>query len=155
ASHHDQPLALVAMGGSAPTPRGGFVADVIEVQSLEELDARIRGKIVYFHNPMDADSVRKGRALEAYSKAAAFRTKGASRAAVYGARAVLIHSLASASLRTPHTGNVRYDETAERIPAAALSAEDAMLVHRLLARDEAVRIHLVLESEQKPDTESA
>src|SRR5262249_25141518 len=104
---------------------------------------------VYFHNPMESPS------LEAYRHAAVFRTEGASRAAVHGAQAVLIRSVGWASLRTPHAGSLRYTGDAPRIPAAALSAEDALLVHRLLARGETVRIHLSLQSEMLADEESS
>ena len=98
-SHNDQRLVLSAMGGSVATPPGGATAEVIELRSFDELDARVDGKIVYFDNPMD------GHSLEAYRRAVVFRSEGASRAAACGAMAVLIRSVGSASLRsrTPAT----------------------------------------------------
>jgi inner membrane transporter RhtA len=154
-SHNDQPLVLSAFGGSVATPERGIVAEVVERTSFEQLDASIAGKIVYFDNPMDMTLVRAGRALEAYQRAAIFRAEGCSRAAKHRAVAVLIRSLASASLRTPHTGAVRYDSDVPKIPGASLSAEDAMLVHRLLARGDRVRVHLTLQSSMLPEVESA
>ncbi|HEY8182087.1 MAG TPA: M20/M25/M40 family metallo-hydrolase [Thermoanaerobaculia bacterium] len=148
-SHNDQRLVLTAMGGSVATPPGGVTAEVIELRSFDELDARVDGKIVCFDNPM------QGHSLEAYRRAVVFRSEGASRAAACGAMAALIRSVGSASLRTPHTGSVKYDEKTPKIPAAALSAEDAMLVHRLLARGDRVRIRLSLESAMLPRLESA
>ncbi len=154
-SHNDQPLALSAFGGSVSTPDDGITAEVVEVKSFDELDASVEGKIVYFDSAMDMDLVREGRALEAYRRVGMFRSGGASRAAAHGAVAVLIRSLGSASLRTSHTGSVTYDPAQPKIPGASLSAEDAMLVRRLLARGDRVRIHLRLQSTMLPDVESA
>lgn len=103
---------------------------------------------------MDMGLVRSGRTFEAYSKAVDFRSKGPDKASEYGAAAVVIRSVASASLRTPHTGALSY-EHGKKIPAAAMSTEDAMLVHRLLAKGEQVRMHLVLTPRTLPDVESA
>ena len=158
-SHFDQPLVLTALGGSVATPASGITAEVVEVRSYEELEklgrASVRGKIVFYYNPMDMALVEQGKAFEAYSKAVTFRGTGASRAAEYGAVASVIRSVASASLRSPHTGSLRYDEKQPRIPAAALSTEDADLVHRLLAKGERVRMHLVLTPRTLPDVQSA
>jgi Zn-dependent M28 family amino/carboxypeptidase len=85
----------------------------------------------------------------------AFRGAGASRAAELGAVGSLIRSVGSASLRTPHTGSLRYDPKQPKIPAAAMTAEDAMLVHRLLAKGEKVRMQMVLTPKTLPDVESA
>ena len=157
-SHNDQKIVLTALGGSVATPAKGVTADVVEVNSydeLKELGAKIKGKIVYYNNPMDMDLVHGGRAFEAYRKAVQFRSTGASRAAEYGAVATVIRSVASASLRTPHTGALRYDAKLPKIPSAAMTTEDAMLVHRLIARGDRVRMHLVLTPRTLPDVESA
>ena len=157
-SHNDQRLVLTALGGSVATPAKGITANVIEVNSFDELKTlgdAVKGKIVYFNNPMDMALVTARRSFEAYRRAVIFRTEGASRAAAYGAAAVLIRSVGSASLRTPHTGTVRYDANLPKIPAAALTAEDAMLVHRLIGRGEQVRVHLTLLSKVLPDVDSA
>jgi carboxypeptidase Q len=157
-SHNHQKIVLTALGGSVATPVKGITADVIEVSSydeLKQLGARVKGKIVYYNNPMDMDLVRGGRSFEAYRRAVEFRGTGASHAAEYGAVAAVIRSVASASLRAPHTGAMRYDPKFPKIPTAALSVEDAMLVHRLLAKGQRVRMHLVLTPKTLPDVESA
>ncbi|MBV8519457.1 MAG: M20/M25/M40 family metallo-hydrolase [Acidobacteria bacterium] len=156
-SHNDQKIVLTALGGSVATPENGITADVVEVSSFEELDRlgrKVAGKIVYFNNPIDMSLVESGRAFDAYSKAVEFRGAGPSHAAQYGAVAALIRSVASASLRSPHTGSLRYDEKQPKIPGAALSVEDALLVHRLLAKGERVRMHLVLTPRTLPDAPS-
>jgi hypothetical protein len=157
-SHHDQKIVLTALGGSVATPPKGITADVVEVTSydeLKQLGAKLKRKIVYYDNPMDMELVRSGRAFEAYRRAVQFRSSGASRAAEFGAVATLIRSVASASLRSPHTGALRYDAKLPKIPSAALSVEDAMLIHRLIARGDRVRMHLVLTPKTLADVESA
>ena len=157
-SHMDQKIVLTAIGMSVPTPAAGITADVIEANSFDELKAlgaKVKGKIVFFNNPMDMELVRSNRAFEAYGKAVVYRSAGASRAAEYGAKAVVIRSVGSASLRTPHTGSLRYDPKQPKIPAAAMTAEDAMLVHRLLQRGDRVRMNLVLTPRELPEVASA
>ena len=157
-SHRDQQIILTALGGSVATPAKGITADVIEVNSYDELKSlgeKVRGKIVFYNNPMDMELVRSHRSFEAYRKAVEFRGSGASRAAEYGAVAAVIRSVASASLRTPHTGAMRYDPKQPRIPAAALTVEDAMLVDRLLKKGDRVTMRLVLTPQTLPDVASA
>jgi Zn-dependent M28 family amino/carboxypeptidase len=157
-SHNGQKIVLTALGGSVATPVKGITADVVEVGSydeLKQLGAKVKGKIVVYNNPMDMELVRGGRSFEAYRRAVEFRGTGASHAAEYGAVAALIRSVESASLRTQHTGAMRYDPKMPKIPAAAMTAEDAMLVHRLLAKGQRVRMHVVLTPKTLPDVESA
>ena len=157
-SHMGQKVVLTALGGSVATPPAGITAEVVEAGSFDELKAlgaKVKGKIVFFYVPMDMELVRAHRAFEAYSKAVEYRAAGPSRAAEYGAKAVVIRSVDSASLRSPHTGSLRYDPKLPRIPAAAMSAEDAMLVHRLLERGERVRMHLLLTPRDLPDVASS
>lgn len=157
-SHNDQKIILTALGGSIATPPAGITADVVEVNSFDELKqlgTKVKGKIVYYNNPMDLELVKSRRAFEAYSRAVIYRGSGASRAAEYGAVAALIRSVGSASLRTPHTGAMRYDAKQPKIPSAAMTIEDADLVHRLLGRGDRVRMHLVLTPKTLPDVDSA
>jgi len=158
-SHRNQKIVLTSLGNSMGTPPEGITADVIELTSFDQLKTlgreKIAGKIVFFHVPMDMEKVRSGKAFDAYSDAVIYRGIGPSRAAEYGAKAVVIRSVASASLRTPHTGSLRYDEKQPKIPGAAMTTEDALLVHRLLARGEKVRMHLTLTPKMLPDVASA
>lgn len=157
-SHNDQRIVLTALGGSVATPAAGITAELVEVNNYDELKAlrsKVKGKIVVYNNPMNLEMVRGGRAFEAYREAVEYRGRGASRAAEYGAVAALIRSVASASLRTPHTGAMRYDEKLPKIPAAAMTVEDSLLVHRLLAKGEKVRMHLTLTPKTLADVQSA
>lgn len=158
-SHNNQPLLLTTLGGSVATPPDGITADIVEATSFEELATlgrdRIAGRIVFLNRAMDMDLVRAGHSFDAYRKAQEFRTKGADQASPYGALAVVIRSVASDSLRTPHTGAVKYEGKVKKIPTAALTAEDALLVHRLLASGDKVRMHLLLRPRTLDDVESA
>ena len=149
-----QELSLTALGGSVATPRKGLTAEVIEVRSFEELAARgdeVKGKIVYYHSTMDLAL----NPFEAYSQAVVFRSRGAIEAARLGAVGSLIRSLATVSLRTPHTGAMSYDPDVPRIPHAALSTEDGDLLHRLIADGEKPTLRFTLTPRREPDVESA
>lgn len=157
-SHRDQEIVLTALGRSVATPAGGIEAEVVEVSSLDEIDElceKARGKIVLYNVPMDMDLVESGRAFEAYGKAVTARGAGADRASKYGALAALVRSVGSDSLRTPHTGSLRYGDEVPRIPGAAVTTEDADLIHRLLARGETVTMKLTLTPRTLSEVESA
>lgn len=144
-----QALSLTALGGSPPTPAGGLEADVVEVPSLAELRGRVpavRGRIVFFNHSMSVASD--------YRRFAELRSKGPALAASLGAVGALVRSLATASMRSPHTGATQFKEGEPTIPAAAISVEDAQLLHRLLAAGP-VRVHLALGCRILPDAMSA
>lgn len=139
-------LAVTALGGSVG---GDFTAEVVEAGSLDELAAlgeRARGKLVFFNHSMHTPA--------GYGQSVAMRSHGPSAAGRLGAAGVLLRSLATASLRSPHTGMTSPEEGAPRIPAAAISVEDAELLHRLLTRGP-VRVHLALGCRWLPDADSA
>jgi len=143
------PLALTALGGSVGTPAGGVTGEVVEARSIAEIAAlgdKARGKIVFLNHTMGT----KG----GYGDFVGLRTRGPSEAGKLGAAAVVLRSLATASLRSPHTGMLIYDPAAPRIPAAAVSVEDAELIHRLLQRG-TVRIRLGLGCRWLRDADSA
>ena len=150
-----QPLVMLGLGGSVGTPPEGIVAPVAVVSSYEELEtlgrAKVEGRIVLYDNPF----VRTGDEMSDYGRAVKYRSGGASAAARLGAAAVLIRSVATASLRTPHTGMLSYAVDAPKIPAAAVTIEDAMLVRRLFESGEEVRVRLVMGARTEPDADSA
>ncbi|MDD9946770.1 MAG: M20/M25/M40 family metallo-hydrolase, partial [Myxococcales bacterium] len=49
-------------------------------------------------------------------------------------------------LSTPHTGTLRYDEDKPRIPAAAITVEDAAFIARLAGRGLPVEVRLTMEA---------
>jgi len=147
-------LALLALGGSVPTPAGGLTAEVVEVRTFEELErlgeAAVRGKIVLYGQAM----VRSGEDGPGYGTVASLRTRGAVAAAKLGAVGALIRSLGTASFRLPHTGATHYEEGVAQLPFAALAAEDAELIHRLLEQGP-VKVRLELGCSTGPDVPSA
>jgi carboxypeptidase Q len=150
-----RPLALhlLGLGGSIGTPARGITAPVLVVQSFDELTRRAaeaKGKIVLFDVPLAADRP----AFEAYDQAVQYRVNGAIAGARVGARAILIRSVASASIQSPHTGIMRYDSAVAPIPAAALSVEDAALLHRMQQRGEPVVVRLTMGARSLPDAPS-
>ena len=142
-----QPLALTALGGSASTGPAGLTAEVLEVESLEQVAAlgdAAHGKILFFNPVMHV--------AQDYGMATKLRSHGASAASKAGAAAMVVRSLATASFRSPHTGLTHFDEGALPIPAAAISTEDAERLHRALAAG-AVKLHLLLTPRTLPDVE--
>jgi carboxypeptidase Q len=141
-----QPLPLLGLGGSVGTPPGGITAEVLVVNGFDELTARAaeaRGRIVLFDVPFTT-----------YGQTVRYRTDGAVAAARAGAVASLIRSVTPHSQRTPHTGMMQYADTAGRIPHAALTVEDAMMLHRMQDRGERIVIRLAMGARVLPDRES-
>jgi carboxypeptidase Q len=148
-----QRILVTALGGSDPTPEDGVTAEVVEAVGLEGLAAKgpaaVQGKIVLFNGTMTL------RGMEGYGPAVVQRTRGAVEAARLRAVAVVVRSVGTLSARLVHTGAMSYDDRVPRIPAAAVAAEDADLIHRLLASGQAVRVRLRLGCRTLPDVESA
>jgi carboxypeptidase Q len=152
-----QKVLLTALGGSTATPREGITAEVIVVNNYDELTAlgreRVAGKIVLFNVRYDQQMAAQGYGGEAYGDVAGYRVFAPSRAAALGAVASLVRSIGGADYRLPHTGALRYEDGAPKIPAAAVTAEDADLITHLAAQGK-VRLHLVLTPQTLPDAVS-
>ena len=143
-----QKLSILGLGRSVGTPPGGITAEVVAVDSFAHLDAlpdsAVRGRIVLYDVP-----------FKSYGETVRYRGDGAMRAARRGAVAVLVRSVGPVSLRTPHTGALRaYPDTVEKIPAASVTIEDALMMHRLLKRGVRVRVHLEMNAQTLPDAMS-
>src|SRR5436309_7430884 len=127
-----QKIVLCALGPSVATPANGITADVIAVRNFDELKSlsrdKVAGKIVLFNYPFDKQMAGEGRGGEAYGEAVVYRGDGPSAAARQGAIACLIRSVGGADYRLPHTGRTKYADDAPKIPAAAVTAEDADLI---------------------------
>lgn len=140
------PLAMLGLGGTVATPPEGIEAEVLQVTSFDDLRAKqgqARGRIVFFDVPFTT-----------YSETVTYRTGGARAAAQHGAVAVLIRAVGPMGLRTPHTGSVQYQAGQPQIPAAAVAAEDANRLARLIARGQIVRVRLVTGGRYEPDSQS-
>jgi carboxypeptidase Q len=153
-----QKIVLCALGGSVATPSYGVTAEVIAVENFDELKSlpreKVAGKIVLFNYPFDKQMAAEGRGGEAYGEAVIYRSDGPSGAARQGAVACLIRSVGGADYRIPHTGLTKYADDAPKIPAGAVTGEDADLIVDLV-RQGPVKMKLVLTPESLPDVESA
>src|SRR6266403_2130856 len=153
-----QKIVLCALGGSVATPKNGIEAEVFVVKNFDELKSmpreKIAGKIVLFNYPFDKQMAAEGRSSQAYGEAVVYRSDGPSAAARHGAVACLIRSVGNADYRLPHTGLTDYAKDAPKIPAGAVTAEDADLIVDLL-RQGPVKMKLVLTPETLSDIESA
>lgn len=118
-------LDVVALGNSMGTGKKGLQAEVLLLNSFEELEAKkesANGKIVFFNYPFNSTMVRT---FEAYGDANKYRAQGPSRAAKYGAVGVIVRSLSHSTDNHPHTGSTRYDSLYNKIPAVAIGLKDA------------------------------
>ncbi|RIK63477.1 MAG: carboxypeptidase [Planctomycetota bacterium] len=154
-SPQEYDIAMLGLGMSVGTPPEGITAEVLVVADEKELEAAgtaPKGKFVLFNNPMPAYDEAKG---SGYGSAVRFRHKGAQLAAARGAVACLVRSVTAKSLRTPHTGAMSYGDAGVRIPAAAVSIEDAEMISRLCRRGERVRLTLKMEARDEGMVDSA
>ncbi|MEO7768482.1 MAG: M28 family peptidase, partial [Ferruginibacter sp.] len=119
-------LDVCSLGNSEGTGPKGISAPVIEVKSFVGLnqlgEAGIKGKIVFFNFIMNPTYITS---FTAYGESGIARRSGPSQAAKYGAIGVLVRSLASNPDNFPHTGATQYNDSFPRIPAVAISTNNA------------------------------
>lgn len=136
-------LSMLGLGGSIGTRRSGIRGEVMVVDSFEELDERkdeVKGRIVLFN----AEFTHYGETVQ-------YRYRGAQAAAKYGAIASLIRSVGPWSMNTPHTGVMAYSDTIPKIPHAAITMEDAMMLRRIHDRGEKIVLELKMEARMSAD----
>ncbi len=139
-------LRILGLGGTIGTAPEGITGEVLVVNSYDELEARAeeaRGKIVLYNV-----------AFTTYGQTVQYRSTGAIRAAEVGAVASLIRSVGPVSLSTPHTGAMRYSDEVPRIPHAALTMEDAMMMQRMQDRGQRIVVRLNMDDVWLPDAPS-
>ena len=150
------PLRILGLGRSVGTPPNGIRAAVLVVRSFADLAAHgadARGKIVLFNAPFDTTV----NPFVGYGQAVQYRAYGVDSAAARGAVAVLVRSVTPRSLRSPHTGALSYTDTTRRvprIPAAAVTIEDAELLQRMQDRGERIVVRLTMGARTLPPARS-
>ena len=148
---------ICALGGSIATPSVGIRANVIEFNQIDELAKlgkdKIKGKIVFFNRPMQADLINT---FKAYGGAVDQRYNGAAEAAKYGALAVIVRSLNFRLDDYPHTGVMSYGDLPinKRIPAAAISTNDAELLSSMIALNPKLRFFIKQNCKNYPEVKS-
>ncbi|MBC7364342.1 MAG: M20/M25/M40 family metallo-hydrolase [Candidatus Aminicenantes bacterium] len=144
-----QKINVAALGNSLATTEEGLEAGLVEVHSFRELEKLgekvIKGKIVFFNQPMDRTLINP---FMAYGQAAQFRVKGASAAAKYGAVAVMVRSATFRIDEHPHTGLMTYESGLPKIPAVSVATADAEKISRWLKEDPEIRIFLKTSCQQ-------
>lgn len=151
-----QRIVLTALGGSAATPAKGLKKEVLVIRSLAELslnEARVRDRIVLIDVPFDQSLADNDQAGAAYVPGLIPRLRGPAAAARLGAAAVLVRAIGGAHYRLPHAGDTRWEDGGRRVPAAAITVEDALLIGRLAAKGP-VTMQLVLTPKTLPDADS-
>jgi hypothetical protein len=143
----NKPLHMLGLGMSVGTPAGGITADVVVVDDFDQLTKLgaegVRGKIVLYNEKWVN-----------YGATGQYRRAGPSRAAALGAVAVLLRSVTPHAMQIPHTGTLDYDDAQPKVPSAALSVEDALMLGRFAALKLPIRIHLEMAAHMEPDADS-
>lgn len=123
-AYKNRKLQALALGNSVGTGQP-LKEQVIEIKNFRELDEKkneVKGKIVFYNYPFNPLFIRT---YQAYGDAVPYRTQGPSKAAKYGAKAVIVRSMSHSADNHPHTGVTIYDDTLPRIPAVAIGLHDA------------------------------
>jgi Zn-dependent M28 family amino/carboxypeptidase len=145
----ERPLIILGLGNSVGTTKPeGVTGEVVSVSSFEELAklgrAGVAGKVVLFDVPFTT-----------YGRTVVFRASGPSRAGELGAVAALVRSVTGHSVHSPHTGMTVYSGSGPKIPAAAVTVEDAMALTRLVKSGEKVTVNLHMQAHMERDAASA
>ena len=146
------PLDIIALGNSVGTGPAGIHASVVLIHDFDELERRkneLKGKIVFYNyhfNPLFVET------FMAYGDAVRYRGAGPSRAAKYGAVAVLVRSMSESVDNVPHTGALMYNDSFPKIPAAAVGLQDADLLATFVNSSKDVQVNLTTNGQMLPDT---
>lgn len=144
-------MTCTALGNSIGTGSGGVLAEVIEVsgiQEVNELGNKVKDKIVFYNGKMDPTLINN---FKAYGGAVGQRASGASEAAKFGAKAVIIRSVTNRQDDIPHTGSLRYNPKMPQIPALAITTNAADKLSALLKDQKDLRIYLESYGQQLED----
>ena len=147
-------LSCSSLGNSVGTGSGGVLGNVVEVsgmQEVEKLGKKLEDKIVFYNGPMDPTLLETFRS---YGNAVIQRAYGASEAAKYGAKAVIIRSMSNTINDIPHTGSLRYKPNMPRIPAIAISTKDAEMLSDMISEQEDLKIYMENHCELKDEVQS-
>ncbi|TDH26553.1 peptidase M28 family protein [Segetibacter sp. 3557_3] len=145
-------LNVLALGNSLGSGSKGVTGQVLAVADFDELEQRrseVKGKIVYYNAAFNPTNLRPGKS---YGETGIYRRIGASRAAKYGAVAILIRSLTEATDNHPHTGVMAYNDSFPKIPAAALGNRDADYLWNVARQGAPVSVKLTTNGKLLPDT---
>ncbi len=145
-------MNITALGNAVGTGDEGVFAEVIEVKSLDTLAVlgknKLSGKIIFFNRPMDQTQIQTG---HAYGMAGDQRRSGPAEAARYGAKGVVVRTLSTAFDDFPHTGSTVYTEGVKKIPAVAISTNDADRLSEMLKRNRNLKFYFETHCQMLPE----
>lgn len=146
-------LDILALGGSIGTNGlvSGEVIEVLNIEALKKLsENEVKGKIVFLSQAFDKKNIQT---FKSYGACYPIRGLGANEAGKLNATAVVIRSLATPEDDFPHTGTMHYDEAANKIPAAAMSTNNATLLSKWLKKGK-VTLKMEMDCKTYPDVTS-
>lgn len=148
-------LSALSLGNSVGTPAGGIQAPVIEVHEIDHLDslgrAALAGNIVFFNRPFDNSKISPS---SAYGGAVDQRVYGPTRAAEYGALAVVVRSMTGRRDDVPHTGVTQYLGDTDSIPGIAISTQAADHLAQALSESDELELFIEMDCENLPPVTS-
>lgn len=145
-------LDVLALGNSEGTGKVGVKAGLIYCNNFDDLEKQkdnIKGKIVFFNYPFNEKYVQP---FQAYGESGVYRRTGPSRAARYGAIAIVTRSLSGSTDNNPHTGATQYDSAYKKIPCAAMGLRDAEKLAALLKEGKSIELYYHSNAHFLPDT---
>jgi hypothetical protein len=152
--HAGKLLNIAALGGSIATPAGGISAEVVEVQTFEELRAlgeKARGKIIFFNRPFDGTPLYT---FAGYGNTVNQRARGAIEAARAGGVAALVRSVTTKYDNVPHVGSMKYKEGLPKVPAAAIGLIDADFLSAAIKESPDLQVKMELNCRTLEDAQS-
>ena len=149
-------VPIAALGFSVATPKTGVLAEVIEVQSLEEaknLGDKMKGKIVFFNRPFDNTLINT---FAAYGGCVGQRVRGAAVCGEFGAKGVIVRSMTNGVDDYPHTGTMSYGDLPreQHIPTAAISSRAANILSKDLKENPNLKFYFKQSCETLKDAPS-
>jgi len=146
-------IFMTALGYSVGT-NGDLVGEVVEFPTLADLEAvpegdSLKGKIAFISYSMADYVPAPGQSKwQGYSEGTKARSGGRVVAARRGAEALIIRSVGIDNNRNGHTGSgYNYVDDVRKIPTAAVSAPDAILIQNMLGRGKPVTLKMNMTSE--------
>ena len=145
-------LNVLALGNSTGTASKWISAPLILIHSFDELEKKkneVRGKIVFYNYKFKSKLIQT---FQAYGDAVIYRSEGASRAAKYGAVAVLVRSMTDGTDNNPHTGAMNYNDSFPKIPALAVGLWDADKLDAAFQKNQNIKVMIKSNAHTLPDT---
>ncbi len=148
----NRPLDVLALGNTVGTGSKGVTTQVLAISSFEELEKRkdeVKGKIIFYNAAFNPTNINPS---TSYGEMGVYRTRGASRAAKYGAVGTIVRSMTEGENNHPHTGSQTYNDSFPKIPALAVGLRDADYLWKICRENQNVQLTINTYGSFLPDT---